>query len=262
MTPESLVGVDFSAASKAGRELWITSCRAEEDGGPLSVELCESAERKWGVQDRETVLRNLAEFISELDSATVALDFPFAPPLGVFDAASWEERVRIITNKCTNVDEFVAVCRSEFEGNTLRETEQERGGLCSYSPHIKYQTFHGISEVIAPLLKSDVSFEPMGADESPTSVIETYPAAVLDELPGGNRKGYKQKRFMAYENRKQIIESLESAGVDFNSHCWLALCDDNALDSVLAAFAAWKAAKDGFSCLDHDYLQDEGYIYA
>lgn len=262
MSAQRYVGVDFSGGSKAGKTLWIAEGREERKGEELLITACDSAEKRWGVIERDDVLARLSDFISGLGDATVALDFPFGPPKGVFEGETWQERINVIVNDCSDVEDFVSRCRERFEGNVLRLTETERGGLCSYSPHIKYQTFHGISGVLAPLLDSNVRFEPMGYGDGCTTVLETYPAAVLSGIDGAERTGYKQKRYGAHETRRKNIESLDSTGVAFNGHNWLALCDDNALDSVVATYAAWQTADTGFDAIDHGYRQVEGYIYA
>lgn len=261
MSSEKFVGVDFSAGSKAGRSLWITVAREKLDQDGLVVERCDSAERRWKIQDRAQVLERLTEFLQELGPATAALDFPFAPPMGVFDADSWDERIRIISERCSDANDFVDRCRERFEGNKLRTTEQRRQGLCSYSPQIKYQTFHGIVDVLHALLDSNIRFEPMGLGTGKTTVIETYPAGILGEIKGAQRTGYKQQRYEAHHTRRVNVESMESIGVDFNDHRWLATADDNAFDSVLAAYGAYRAAMNEFNVSDQDYEPTEGYIY-
>lgn len=224
---------------------------------------CKSAEEKWQVEGREETLSKLTEWIGSSSGATVALDFPFAPPCGVFPADTWAERLDEITERCRDAELFVSECRKEFTGNVRRETEQERGGLCSYSPQMRYQTFHGIADVLSPLRSvSGVRIEPMGSGQGSTAVIETYPAAVLDGFDGAYRNGYKQKRLQAHVRRRENVRVLVNEGVDFDDYRWVTVADDNALDSVLAAYASSQAALSGFDAPDDMYDPIEGHIYA
>lgn len=259
-----IVGVDFSGASDAGKHIWVTEATA--DGDELLVERCYSVEEATGSVDRQSALEELVTAINDSGDCSVGLDFPFGIPEVVTEAETWSGTLDWICDQ-TDPDSFHEACKEKYAGSggdgkygsRVTEARQNVGGLCSYGWRIRMQTFYGVSEVLRKL-QGKASFPPMEPTESRTKIVETYPAATFESIRA-NRTGYKAKRYADHERRFQNVESLKSEGVVFANRdaCRFAQCDDNALDSVAAAFATHRSSAEVES--NTKAYRTEGHIY-
>jgi len=303
-------GVDFSAAADdAGRKTWVASGRiAPESGGLRVTELRPLAELAGLDTDgrrgvgREDALPALAAWIRERDeSAVVGLDFPFGLPRFVVEETgneSWrsfingfpesidvdgdsadgdsDDPVRAFAERC------VALTERHGEGTyDKRRTDAAVGARSPYGFIADTIAFHGMRDVLGPLVeRGEARFAPMDRTaegwrpEAPTgpTVVETYPAAVLDRL-GLRRTSYKGGGESEAARRRRNAEGLaEAADVGYESGTGLtdAMVSDaggDALDAVAAcvgAFGAWERNYEtdtaGFD--DPEAVALEGYIYA
>ncbi|WP_280588323.1 DUF429 domain-containing protein [Halorubrum sp. Boch-26] len=160
-----------------------------------------------------------------------------------------------------------------------RRTDAAVGARSPYGFIADTIAFYGMRDVLAPVA-DDVRFAPMDlagqgwrpeAPPGPT-VVETYPAAVLDRL-GLCRTNYKGGGESAATRRRRNAEGLvEEAAVVYKSGTGLAdsmVADagGDALDAVAAcvgAFGAWERSyeTDAAAFDDPDAVALEGYIYA
>ena len=307
--PVRVHGVDFSAAANdAGRKTWIASGRVDPGDGELLVTDLRPLAELAGLGDdgggrrgvgREDALPALATWIRERDeSAVVGLDFPFGLPgfvveetgneswrsfisefpesigVGGIGAAGTDDPVRAFAERCVGLTERYG------EGTyDKRRTDAALGARSPYGFIADTIAFYGMHDVLAPVA-DDVRFAPMDrtgegwrpeAPPGPT-VVETYPAAVLDRL-GLCRTNYKGSGESEATRRRRNAEGLvEEAAVTYKSGAELtdsmvADAGGDALDAVAAcvgAFGAWKRnyETDVAAFDDHDATALEGYIYA
>lgn len=241
-----ILGVDFSGAADAGRSVWVTEARDTPDG--LAVEDCYCAADEWG-RDRESAHAGLVARVRDGDDVAVAgFDFPFSLPQSLLDehcGGSWTGLVEWLTGDGPgDPDAFTSACRSSARAHTgdgtaslRRETDMRRGALCPYDTRVKYQTFHGIRNVLAPLAGTDgVGVVPMGTDAR-TRVVEVYPAATFGWL-GLYREGYKGD---ARDRRVTNVDGIEACSVDLGGFRGTYESDHDALDSLAAAVSAGRA---------------------
>jgi len=295
-------GVDFSAAAAdAGRKTWIASGRVDPASDALTVTDLRPLADLADLDDarRGEALPALVNWIRGLDrTAVVGLDFPFGLPRFVVeetDNESWRsfisgfpasigvdegdadddsgDPVRAFAERC------VGLTRAADRGTyAKRGTDAAVGARSPYGFIADTIACYGMRDVLAPLV-DEVRFAPMdrtdagwrsAAPAGPT-LVETYPAAVLDRL-GLCRTNYKGNGGSETARRRRNAEGLVAeAGLTDNSGTGLAdaaVSDagGDALDAVAAcvgAFAAWKHGYEtdltGFD--DPDAIALEGYIY-
>ena len=260
--------------------------------------------------DREEALPALASWIRELDErAVVGLDFPFGLPKFVVEATghdSWRsfisgfpeslvgevdgdaaDPVRAFAERCVGLTE------THGEGTyDKRETDAAVGARSPYGFIADTITFYGMRDVLAPVVE-DVRFAPMDAADGipgdervwradapagPT-LIETYPAAVLDAL-GLCRTKYKGSSDAETTRRRRNAERLAAesdseagvgCGLTYKPDTDLVgrIVDDDggdALDAVVACLGAATAFRNDYAVsvdsIDPERPALEGYIYA
>lgn len=276
MDPERVYGVDFSGAKEAGEKVWIAEIDCTEDEPELAR--CNSATNCFGTKNRDPTLRELTKHLAGLSPNAVAgLDFPFALPRQIVGVDGWETFLLEFPGAFASPGEFRRRCQArgsrldEGKVEYKREVEEEHGGLSAYNYMLYKQTFYGIRDVLRPLVLSDsIRVPPMREpddDRERPTVLETYPAGVLDKLDTdeSSRENYKKDTDESREKREKNLDALEN-------EIELAIDDDlrdrllndsegDALDAVIAAVGALRAAENGFA-YDGDYDEQEGWIYA
>jgi hypothetical protein len=268
-----IYGVDFSGARDAGEATWLAAATTG-DGG-LHVERCRPLSALAGTADRGPALATLRERLQDADAA--GLDFSFGLPAPVHDAESWPEFLRWFPGEFDDPEEMRTRCRERTEYRTDgersfvgRTTDDPLGASSPYHWLVAHQTFHGVRDVLGPLVTDGaVTVEPMQdreseADERPV-LCEVYPAATLRalDLPAERYKDSDAGDRGAYAERRERIVAGLPDDVTLAGPVETAALDDeggDALDAVVAAFAAYRAAADGFAT-DREYHPVEGYIY-
>jgi len=261
---DRILGVDFSGARDAGQKLWLTV--GVERGGNLHVKSSVPAGEQFDADSRAECLAGLREAIKHAD--VVGIDFPFGLPAAVHDFDRWEAVCEWVAESVDDPDTLQQRCveraRTATDGDRTylrRRTDIPYGALSPYHWFIATQTFYGISNVLWPLLQEDaITVRPM-QDSDRTPVCEVYPAGTLADI-GLPADRYKDDTEDARERRETIVEGLQLTplalhGIDEH------LVDDvggDAIDSVLAALAAWRAGREGFET-DGPYDPVEGHIY-
>jgi hypothetical protein len=263
-----ILGVDFSGASEAGRDLWVTEATQSANG--LRIERCYRAADEWG-RDREDAHGGVAEHIAAGAFRTAGLDFPFSLPQGLLDAecgGSWNGLLNWVADGGGPSDPtaFAEQCRNSATrltdgavSNLRRETDLQRAGLCPYAPQVMYQTFYGARNVLKQLAAhNDTAVVPMQEDsDSQTAVCEVYPAATFGWL-GCYREGYKNTAGER-NRRKANVAALEDCSVDPGRFRETYIENDDALDSLAAAVSA--ARVDGGARPTPAGTRAEGCIY-
>lgn len=267
-------GIDFSGAARPAADIWIASARPTDDG--LRIERCASAGERFGVTDRAAVLTALRTWLVERDGVA-GLDFSFGLPrvLVPRDArGSWSSFLRWFAaafadsdGKAMQTDLKERARASDSDGVELkRETDGPTGASSPYSFITRYQTLHGVRDVLAPLVLGDrVGVEPMAPTESGPTLCEIYPAATLRAL------GLPDERYKGgtHENerprRKEIVAGLRAWGVTMDDGLadrLIAETGGDALDSVVGTVAVARAVANGFQPESARYDPLEGCIYA
>ncbi|MFD1513504.1 DUF429 domain-containing protein [Halomarina rubra] len=266
-------GVDFSGARDAGRKTWLAEATTDDDG--LHVESCRSLATLAGTADRAPALVELVDRLQTADAA--GLDFSFGLPAAVHDCDAWPEFVRWFPGEFDDPDEMGTRCRERAEYLTdgdrtfvPRVTDEPLGASSPYHWLVAHQTFYGVRDVLGPLVANGaVTVEPMqefegDRDDRPT-LCEVYPAATLRslDLPAQRYKDPASDEGDAYaERRERIVAGLPEDCTLAPAVREAALDDEggDALDAVVAAYATYRASRDGFAT-DREYHPAEGYIY-
>ena len=269
--PNKVYGIDFSGARDAGNKIWIASARVL--GTRIEVEECYQAKYlPDSATDCERCLNALRQFISKQRACACGLDFPFSLPRRLVEANTWEEFVLSFGSRYLGPEKFKQSCWETAGGcEERRGTDREnKTPFSPYNRRLYRQTYYGIRDVLAPLVRDKVvSVLPMqsGSPAKPW-LLEVCPASTLERM--GLRRPYKgsSKDMDKKANRTQILEEFENAGlINISSSALRATILDNpggdALDSIIAAFATFRAigssADSSASTSNNSML--EGHIY-
>ncbi|WP_255196936.1 DUF429 domain-containing protein [Halorarius litoreus] len=263
-------GVDFSGAARAGEKIWLAS--ATDDGETLRVESVRSAAEAFG-PDRETAHAGLREFVGSRDTdEAVGLDCSFGLPRGVHDADSWPAFVEWFAEAFDSPDALQGDLAERTKRRTggertylKRRTDARTGARSPYHWLVGTQTFYGIRDIIAPLADC-VSIEPLAPRAEAASLLEIYPASTLRALDLPSQRYKNDATYPeAPARRETILDGLREWGVVLDEELDAIVLNDSggdALDSVVAAVAVARAARDDFEVRDRDaYDPVEGYIY-
>ena len=269
--PSKVYGVDFSGAKKAGSKIWIASALIVRD--VLKIEDCFQAKDIPGSSaERDSCLQQLCHFISSQKACAFGLDFPFGLPKKVIKENSWEEFVLSFGNHYPDPEQFREICWV-VAGNCEERRDTDRTSQTPFSPYnrrLYRQTYYGIRDVLAPLVRDQLICVLPMQRMSPNRpwLCEICPASTLRRM--GLRQPYKEhhkdrdKRAI----RTHILEGIEKTGAVIIKPSALRskILDDpdgDALDSVIAAFATFRALRNlaRSSVLRIDPYVLEGYVY-
>lgn len=241
------------------------------EGGALHIEACSrAAELPASGVDRDQCLAALQAFIRREQAAAFGFDFPFGLPRALVEESTWDEFVCAFPDRYATPEEFREACRKAANGSELkRATDREsRTPFSPYNIRLYRQTYFGIRDLLAPLVREDLAcvlpMQPARPDRP--WVMEICPASTVKE---GNLNGpYKGKRGEHREARARILEQIERRAPLLIPDPALraAILDDSggdALDGVLAAFAVFRALRDlgGLAVGNSDAYALEGYVY-
>ncbi len=267
---ERVHGIDFSGDRSAGKRSWVAS--GDLGGTSLKVDACRDAtELPGSAAARETFLEALNAWITEQPGAAIGLDFPFSLPEAVIEEDSWEAFVRGFAKRFPDEDEFRFTCQRVSPGRELKRATDEahKAPLSPYNLRLYKQTYHGIANVLAPLIEADaVRVAPFQEpDPDKPLLVEVCPAASM--IARGHKTSYKGTTQEHRAARTRILKALQSDGtlsIRAQGVLTSVLRDSggDALDAVIAAYAATQAVS------DHDRLYPdsfdgpaiEGNIYA
>lgn len=243
-----LHGADFSGAADAGRKIWIAS--GVPEGGRLHIAACRPAlALPGGGPQRAAALKALRDFIAQAGDAAFGLDFPFAIPQALMGVARWADFALAFAERYPNARAFREACLAAADGRELRRgvAAAREAPFASYNWRLYRQTYHGIRDVLAPLVAADrVCVLPM---QEPLPgrpwLLEVCPAVTLKRL--GLYKRYKGRTAEHQAARAAILAGLVAQGVVVAEELRPAILGDaggDALDAVVAALATWRAARD------------------
>lgn len=260
-------GVDFSGAKDAGSKIWIA--RGVIQGTVLSIGGCFQAQDLPGSgRDREQSLRAVREFIRYKGQGIFGLDFPFGIPSALVKQHSWEEFVSSFDGTYRGPNEFRTMCMVASGGRELkRRTDMDtQTPFSPYNLRVYRQTYFGIRDVLRPLIKdATVSVVPMQKPLPDKAwIVEICPASTLkrEHL----RLSYKGKGKQQKAARAVILEAIEKTGfltveeASLRSGI-LGNPSGDAIDSVIAAFATFRALRNGLGFCNTTPYSIEGRVY-
>lgn len=267
--PARVHGVDFSGAIDAGRRIWIAS-GVVEDGTPRIVDCRRAEELPGSGRRRERALAALRELIAGERAAAIGLDFPFGLPAPLVPDGSWVDFALAFAGRYPDPEAFRHACVTQTGGRELKRlTDLEaRTPFSSYNLRLYRQTYAGIRDLLAPLVRADVArvvpMQPVAPDRP--WLLEICPASTLKRA--SLYRSYKGQTLAQRVARERILASLGSSGaLAIPDAVRRRALDDpggDALDSLIAAAATSGAVRDpSFPGADPDgrYAR-EGRVYS
>ena len=260
-------GVDFSGARDAGKKVWIARGIIEEDV-LLITECFQAKDLLDSGRDREQSFKALREFISKQKDSIFGLDFPFGMPKSLVKEESWKQFVSSFEDIYTTPEEFRRLCTLGSGGKELKRfTDIEaKTPFSPYNLRLYKQTYFGIRDVLGPLIKNNrVCALPMQKRLPGRAwVLEICPASTLRrENLSLSYKGRGETKRTA---RVKILDGIKKTGVlNIKKSALRTTILENrggdALDSVIAAFATFRALKNGFAFDKNSPYGLEGWVY-
>lgn len=277
--PETFVGVDFSGAALAGRNVWLATARPLRRG-KLRLDSLDCLESLAGAADRDAALGHLVRLVMQSQSALWAMDFPFALPIEIVDPGTrWTGQIDLVRRWGGDAQGFGRWCvaRARALGGKLhirRETDRiTRTPFDCYHYRIIYQTFHGMRDVLASVADDrSTAVVPFNRINGSTRrvVVEACPGSTLKRL-GLPHQMYKQPTGGALTRRRRmarhaILDGLQGA-IQIDERFRRRIMRNpggDALDAVIAAVGAsagWREWSAGRTPALPRYLL-EGLIFA
>jgi len=267
--PSQILGIDFSGAKNAGTKIWIAIGYVA--GDVLKIERCYPAKLlPESSKHRDQCLVALRHFIITQRACVCGLDFPFGLPRELVKEDNWGEFILSFGNRYGNPDEFRETCHRDTHGRERRRVtdEERRTPFSPYNLRVYRQTYFGIRDVLAPLVRDkSVCVLPMqNASPDKSWIVEVCPASTLKTVDlYWHYKGNSKENIAA---RAHILDKIEGTGelLVQTPQLQSRILDDrhgDALDSVVAAFATYRALRNLASSpaiTPQAYLL-EGYVY-
>jgi hypothetical protein len=280
---DTVIGVDFSGAKLAGRNIWLA--RLEPAGQNKSARFHRlidlvNLEKLCGTADRAPALAHLVEQIAQSRQALWALDFPFGLPIEVqADGASWDGQVDFVTTWEDDAYSLGVECvrRAKAVGVAMhirRHTDVEaRTPFDCYHYRIIYQTFHGMRDVLGPLVNhrrtAILPFHYRRLRNAERVLVEACPSSTLKRL-GLPHQNYKQPAggplaLKRLQTRRAILDGLANYVEIAPGQRRIIMRNGggDALDAVIAAVGgahAWADA-DHRAIARHPRYPREGRLY-
>lgn len=288
--PEDIYGIVLGGGdSSVGATVWLT--HAVADGEELRVERVAPASDWFGVpSSQQETLSAVSAFLAGLPGrAAAGLNFPFGLPAAVVVEETWPAFLFELPAWANSPTDFQRRCRQRHllqrraaeglvaesdeaadEGGSadcaplLRETDRPVGSLSPYHDDIVAYTFHGLRDVLRPLVLSNaVAVPPLvqAADDDRATVLETYPGGTLGDLDF-SAKGYRDSGERAEQVRRDILDDFEGL---------VSVPDDvrrdvgespDALESLVAAYAVYRNTRSsGPASVTNGQRTVEGHIF-
>jgi len=194
------------------------------------------------------------------------MDFPFTLPASLLGDQTWEQFILSFGDRFSNPERFRAWCRRLTGGRERKRRTEERARVpfAAYNLRLYRQTFYGIRDILAPLVREEKAWVPpmQFPDLDRPWLMETCPASALKRLNLYRR--YKGKEAEHRQHREQILSKLLSRkDVELADPSLQGIFLENtggdALDSLIAAIIAFWNATDPVPQSTDD--PREGYIY-
>lgn len=276
---EWVYGVDFSGARQAGDNLWIAGIRLpQQDDQKAKLMTLDRLSDVACTSERDAALAHLVKMIRASKKALWGMDFPFALPIEIAGDQGLVRQVRMVSEHTGDAYTFGRWCvdKARAIGDKLhirRCTDIEtKTPFDCYHYRIICQTFHGMRDVLGPLLGTS------GTLISPFDPPRRFDRAIVEACPGSTLKrwgvphrNYKQTANRALEDkhiatRKLIMARLRKL-IDITPAQVRKINANpggDALDAVIAGVGAWESwiAADFKAIAKHPRYAIEGMIFA
>uniref|UniRef100_A0A7V4G8M2 DUF429 domain-containing protein n=1 Tax=Desulfobacca acetoxidans TaxID=60893 RepID=A0A7V4G8M2_9BACT len=266
-----IYGIDFSGAAAAGKHIWIAAGRMEQ--GKLCIKSCRPAAAFLNAQPRrEVILADLARFVGSQENAVFAFDFPFGLPVTLLTALGyrdWQEMVLAFPRRFPEAHSFRQTCKQFSAVELKRTTDREtKTPFSPYNLRMFRQTYYGISTILHQVVAHDqaavLPMQPYVPGKA--AIIEICPAATLQkEMINKAYRGYKSVSPHGFTQRAAILAHFEKLGVvPAGQQLRKKILADprgDALDSLIAGFAAYRAYASGFAAASQQPYALEGFVY-
>jgi hypothetical protein len=234
-----IYGVDFSGARDAGRKIWL--CSAHIDGDHLRIDALHRAADLFGAVERDFIYPTLVDYIAAAGESVWGMDFPFSLAQTQMRHATWTALAAQFAHDYPTPDDLY----HDGKGHGRRLTDVH--AKTPFDPanlRIYRQTYFGIRDLLAPLaLSGRARVLPMQVYEpSQPNLIEVCPASTLKRLD--LYRPYKGRGAAFRSTRAQLLSALRERAVVWAETAEAAALDNaegDALDALIAAYAAWKA---------------------
>lgn len=276
MKIRTVIGVDFSGAALAGRNIWLARCAVR--AGALRLSALEHLEDLCGSAMRDVAYAHLIAQIQASRDALWGIDFPFGLPieLGLGD---WKDQLDAVARWTDSANAFGRHCcdramQAVQKLHTRRDTDVEtRTPFDCYHYRIIYQTFHGMRDVLIPLIRDPgTCVLPFQVDDLAGArriVVEACPGSTLRRLSlpfnryKQNKPGEVETKYVKV--RKTILAGLESR-IALDRSAIKTIMNNpggDALDAVIAAVGVWDAwrALDQGAMKSHARYMREGKVF-
>lgn len=279
VTPQTVMGVDYSGAALAGKTAWVAELVPQTDP-PFRLVSLQPLGRLAGTERRDAVNRYLVERICVQTETLWGFDFPFGLPVEL-PLGTWKDQLLRVRQFSGTAREFglSLVQMTESVNGTKhvrRATDREtQTPFDCYHYRIIYQTFHGMRDILGAVAgERSVCVLPFqyrkAMRQAPAKILlEACPSSTLKRwgLPHRNYKqsGGRAPAEIHRRNRREILRWIDQY-VSISSHRRRVIMNDpggDALDAVLAGLGAWL----GFESADHlaivknSRYRHEGYVY-
>jgi Protein of unknown function (DUF429) len=262
---QRIIGIDFSGGVNAGQKIWIANGRIVHD--ELLIESCIRGEAlPDSSRKRAECLAALCSYIRSIGDALIGLDFPLGLPRELMNGQTWSQFIRTFADRFTTPQHFRQACVQAAPGRELkRRTDVEaKTPFSPYNLRLYRQTYFGLRDVIAPLVRERaVSARPMQRRRSGVpQLIEICPASTLKQLKWYH--SYKGRSIEHRAARLTIVRSLQREGVQLAGQLKpivLADPEGDALDSILAAWAAYRSRGQIDRVPNDPLYRHEGYVF-
>jgi len=278
---ESVYGVDFSGARRAGLTTWVARTEPRQSRPGLVLVKLERLDRLAGTAERSACLDHLVRLVAGSTAALWGVDAPFGLPVELFPAGSgWGEQVRFLAEWGDDAYGCGLECirRAKRLGDRMhlrRTTDADaKAPFDSYHYRIVYQMFHGIRDLAGPLSRTPgtavLPFQYMKLPRARRVVVECCPSSVLKKL-GLPHHNYKQPSggpltWKRRSTRRAILEGLARLVRIGGRHRPVIMRNPggDALDAVIAAVGAIRgvSAADHRAIARHHRYPREGFLFA
>ncbi len=243
------LGVDFSGARDAGDRIVVAECMTESNGFRVK-RLFRARDLPQGGPDRKRAHAALVAHVAGARDAVVGVDVPFGIPGARNRFDSWPAFLQDFGDRYADAEAFRSSAR-EAGGSRERKRATDVASAAPFAPanlRMFRQTFHGIRDVLAPLVRRQGAVGIPMMDPVPERpwLIETCPASFLKRE--GLNAPYKGRGDDHVRSRHRVLACLARHGVRMPRTVASDAREDpsgDALDAILAAWIAWEAVVTG-----------------
>lgn len=246
-----VIGIDFSGARNAGNFIWIAE--SEIRNRQLNITKCfPAAELPGAGVARDNCLAALVAYIAAQRNVVIGCDFPFSLPAQMVAAADWQGFATDFAERYGSAELFMADCRRRANGRELKRAcdRAAKVPFSSYNVRIYRQTFHGIRDFLAPLVRDHrarvIPMQSLSARHP--ALVETCPASTLKSVR--LYLSYKGRGPDPRRARRAIVKGLMARGIlpplpPEVERIAIENKGGDALDSIIAACATARCLMSG-----------------